>query len=100
MKSGTLLSLIHVMLALVLAPFLLSVINRTKALYSGRQGQRWLQPYYDLWRLLRKGALSITLDAVGLSTIARTIEQAGVAQAVDRLSMDGLLALWQPTASN
>src|SRR4051794_11750641 len=45
-------------------------------------------------------AVSITLDAVGLSTIARNIEQAGVTQAVDRLSLEGMLALWQPVGSN
>ena len=27
-------------------------------------------------------------------------ERSGVGQAVDRLSMDGMLALWQPAASN
>jgi protease-4 len=58
-----------------------------------------LQPRFSDLPFLRTAA-SITLDAVGLSTIARNIEQAGVTQAVDRLSMDGLLALWQPTASN
>jgi formate hydrogenlyase subunit 4 len=57
MKFGGVLSVLHLLLALVLAPFLLSVINRTKALYAGRRGQPWLQPYYDLWRLVRKGAV-------------------------------------------
>ena len=57
MKTGTLLSVVHVLLALVVAPFLMSIINRTKALYAGRNGQPWLQPYSDLWRLLRKGAV-------------------------------------------
>jgi protease IV len=47
-----------------------------------------------------RAATSITLDAIGLSGFARRIEQAGVTQAVDRLSMDGMLALWQPAASN
>jgi len=32
--------------------------------------------------------------------IARQIEQAGVAQAVDRLSLDGMLALWRPAGTN
>src|SRR5712692_11274773 len=50
-------SLLPLILALVAAPFLLSVINRTKALFSGRVGQPWLQPYHDLWKLLRKGAV-------------------------------------------
>ncbi|MDB5307527.1 MAG: respiratory-chain dehydrogenase subunit 1 [Gemmataceae bacterium] len=57
MTIGGAVSFAHVALALVLAPFLLSVINRTKAAYAGRRGQPWLQPYYDLGRLLRKGAV-------------------------------------------
>src|SRR6202166_1724425 len=47
-----------------------------------------------------KTAASLTLDALGFSAIARRIEQAGVAQAVDRLSLDGMLALWQPAGTH
>ncbi len=47
-----------------------------------------------------KTAASITLDALGLSGIARQIEHTGVAQAVDRFSMDGMLALWLPAGTN
>jgi formate hydrogenlyase subunit 4 len=50
-------SLVPPALALVLAPLLLGVINRTKALFAGRRGQPLLQPYRDLWKLLRKGAV-------------------------------------------
>jgi formate hydrogenlyase subunit 4 len=50
-------SLLHLAIALAGAPFLLSIINRTKALFSGRVGQPWLQPYYDIWKLLHKGAV-------------------------------------------
>jgi formate hydrogenlyase subunit 4 len=39
------------------APLLLGVINRTKALFAGRVGQPLLQPYHDLGKLLRKGAV-------------------------------------------
>ena len=42
--------------ALLGAPFLLAVINRTKAFVAGRRGQPLLQPYYNLAKLLRKGA--------------------------------------------
>ena len=41
---------------LLLAPFLLTVINRVKAFFAGRRGQPLLQPYFDLWKLLGKGA--------------------------------------------
>src|SRR2546430_5021547 len=47
-----------------------------------------------------RAAASVTLDALGLSTIARNIEQGGVTQAVDRLGLDGMLALWHPVGSN
>jgi formate hydrogenlyase subunit 4 len=43
--------------ALVLAPLLTGIINRTKAGFAGRQGPPLLQSYYDLAKLLRKGAV-------------------------------------------
>ncbi len=43
--------------ALLLSPLLLGVINRTKALAAGRRGPPLAQVYYDLWRLLNKGAI-------------------------------------------
>lgn len=50
-------SLLPTLLALVLSPLLLGVINRTKALVAGRVGQPFLQVYFDLWKLLHKGAV-------------------------------------------
>jgi protease-4 len=58
-----------------------------------------LAPRFGDLTFLRTAA-SITLDALGFNGIARQIEQAGLAQAVDRLSLDGLLALWQPAGTN
>jgi formate hydrogenlyase subunit 4 len=46
-----------VVLALALAPLLQGVIHRVKALVAGRTGAPLLQPYRDLARLLRKGAV-------------------------------------------
>jgi len=43
--------------AIILAPLLSGVINRTKALYGGRKGQPLFQAYYDLFKLLNKGAV-------------------------------------------
>lgn len=48
---------IHMFLALLLAPLLLGVINRTKARIAGRDGAPLLQLYFDLWKLLHKGAV-------------------------------------------
>lgn len=50
-------SLIPPVLGLLLAPLMLGVINRTKALFAGRTGQPLLQAYFDIWKLLRKGAV-------------------------------------------
>jgi len=50
-------SLANVAFALGCAPFLMGVINRTKAIFAGRQGQPLLQTYYEIWRLLHKGAV-------------------------------------------
>jgi len=43
-------------------------------------------------------ATAMVLDAVGLSSIAQRIE--GSVQAVERLNLDGLLALWHPPVGN
>ena len=48
---------INFVLALLFAPVLLGVINKTKAFFAGRKGQPLLQAYYDLWKLLHKGAV-------------------------------------------
>jgi formate hydrogenlyase subunit 4 len=54
---STLASITHVVCALLLAPLLSGVINRVKAWFAGRCGPPLLQPYYDLWKLLHKGAV-------------------------------------------
>src|SRR5436309_2622818 len=50
-------SVVPPLLALVFAPLLLGIIHRTKAVVAGRVGQPLLQLYYDLWKLLQKGAV-------------------------------------------
>jgi formate hydrogenlyase subunit 4 len=42
---------------LLFPPLLLGVITRTKAVFAGRTGAPLLQPYHDLWKLLRKGSV-------------------------------------------
>jgi protease-4 len=58
-----------------------------------------LSPRFGDLTFLRSAA-AVTLDALGLSAIARQIEQSGMAQAVDRFGLDGMLALWHPVAAN
>src|SRR5438477_8125825 len=58
--NTTLHNTIHILLALLLPPLLLGVINRIKAMFAGRNGQPLLQPYYDLIKLLQKGSVFST----------------------------------------
>jgi protease IV len=58
-----------------------------------------LNPRFGDLTFLRTAA-SLTLDALGLPSIARKLDQAGVLEAVDRLGLDGMLALWQPANTN
>jgi formate hydrogenlyase subunit 4 len=51
---------LHLALLLLLPPLLPGVINRVKSIAAGRRGPPVLQPYFDLWRLLRKGAVYST----------------------------------------
>ncbi len=45
-------------------------------------------------------ATAAALDAAGLATLARGIDDLGAMQAVERLNLDGLLALWHPAGAN
>jgi formate hydrogenlyase subunit 4 len=50
-------TLLLLVLYLALPPLLVGVVNRVKAVFSGRQGPPLWQIYADLWRLARKGAV-------------------------------------------
>ena len=41
-----------------------------------------------------------TLEAVGLGSFAHRLEEWGAVQAIDRLNLDGLLALWHPSTAD
>jgi protease-4 len=58
-----------------------------------------LSPRFGDLTFLRATA-SLTLDALGFGSIARQIERTGMAQSLDQLGLDGMLALWQPAATN
>jgi protease IV len=57
-----------------------------------------LQPRFGEFSFLHVAAW--TFEAVGLNVIAHRIEEWGAVQAVERLNLDGLLALWHPPSSN
>ena len=54
--------------------------------------------FSDLTMLHLAGA--VMLEAVGLGSFARRIEEWGSIRAVERLNLDGLLALWHPPLSD
>jgi protease-4 len=58
-----------------------------------------LDPKFGDLTFLRTAA-AVSLDALGLSGMARRVEQAGVTRAVESMSLDGMLALWRPAGSN
>jgi protease IV len=45
-------------------------------------------------------AIVTSLDAAGLGSFARRFEEWGAVQAIERLNLDGLLALWHPPTAN
>ncbi|MDX9703576.1 MAG: NADH-quinone oxidoreductase subunit H [Candidatus Auribacterota bacterium] len=47
----------QLILIFLISPFLFGVINRIKAFFAGRKGIPLLQTYYDIFKLLRKGAV-------------------------------------------
>ncbi|MGB8071459.1 MAG: signal peptide peptidase SppA [Pseudolabrys sp.] len=57
-----------------------------------------LQPRFSELSFLHLAAW--TFEAMGLSAIAHRIEEWGGVQAIERLNLDGLLALWHPPVSN
>ena len=50
-------ALLHILLVLLLAPLFPGIINRVKARFAGRQGASLFQLYFDLAKLLKKGAV-------------------------------------------
>ena len=54
-------SFVPPLLALVLSPLLWGIINRTKAIFAGRNGPPFMQLYYDMFKLLCKGAVYSTV---------------------------------------
>jgi formate hydrogenlyase subunit 4 len=60
MEKVMLTSLLSPAAALVCAPFLFGIIARTRAFFGGRKGPPLLQMYYDIGKLLRKGAVYST----------------------------------------
>lgn len=58
-----------------------------------------LTPRFSEFSFLHLAAVSL-LDMAGLDGLARRVEQSGAFSAVEKLNLDGLLALWHPSPGN
>ena len=58
-----------------------------------------LKPRFSDLPFLHVAAMSV-LDAIGLGSLAGRFKDWGAIQAVERLNLDGLLALWHPPVTN
>jgi formate hydrogenlyase subunit 4 len=85
-------SLFHVLALLALPPLLIGVVNRTKAIFAGRKGPPLLQAYWDLAKLLRKGAV-YSRTTSWVFRAGPIVGLAAVASAGLLLSMGGAPAL-------
>jgi protease-4 len=58
-----------------------------------------MTPRFGDLPFLRIAAMKL-FDTVGLGALARLVEDWGAVQAIERLNLDGLLALWHPPTTN
>ncbi|HVV99566.1 MAG TPA: NADH-quinone oxidoreductase subunit H, partial [Planctomycetaceae bacterium] len=88
---------LHILVAAVFPPLLVGTINKTKAQFAGRRGPPLLQPYYDIWRLVRKGSVFSTTTTwvfrlgpvLGLSTTILAVLMIPLGEAWAPLSFTG-----------
>ena len=85
-------TLLHLAAFLALPPLLLGIVNRTKAVVAGRKGQPLLQGYFDLAKLLRKGAV-YSRTTTWVFRAGPVVGLAAVASAGLLLAMGGAPAL-------
>ena len=88
---------VHILVAALMPPLLLGVINKTKAWFAGRVGPPFLQPYYDLLRLIQKGSVFSTTTTwvfrfgpvVGLAAVAVAVMMIPLGHASAPLNFKG-----------
>ncbi len=85
-------ALFHLAALLALPPLVLGIVNRTKAIFAGRKGPPLLQAYWDLAKLLRKGAV-YSRTTSWVFRAGPIVGLAAVASAGLLLSMGGAPAL-------
>jgi len=93
MSLSFLFRLIFFIASLLAAPLLLGLIVRVKSFFAGRKGQPLLQPYYDLQRLWRKGAV-YSKSTSPIFYLAPMISLAAILAALALLPLPGYGALF------
>ena len=68
---------ISLLISLLICPLLPGIINKVKAFFAGRRGPRLLQLYYDLGKLLCKGAV-FSHTTSGVLQLAPVVSLAGL----------------------
>jgi len=75
-------------------------LQKEKGIDAGTRITDWsLKPRLSDLPFLHLAAAG-ALDVIGLSSVARRIETSGMIQTIERLNLDGLLALWHPSSQN
>jgi protease-4 len=75
-------------------------LEKEKGVPADLKVRDWkLRPRFGDLSFLHLAAV-VTLKALGLDSLAQRIEAASTVQAIERLNLDGLLALWHPPATN
>lgn len=74
-------------------------LEKEKGVPADLKVRDWkLKPRFGDLSFLHLAAV-VTLKALGLDSIAQRIEAASTVQAIERLNLDGLLALWHPATN-
>lgn len=81
MNNNPTIWLVAVFVAIVGCPLIPGIINKTKAFFAGRHGAPVLQLYYDLAKLLKKGAI-VSTTSCGLVRMAPVIGVVGTIAAL------------------
>ena len=79
---------------ILFSPFLLGVIGKTKAFFAGRIGPPFLQPYYDIFKLIQKGSV-YSLTTTWIFRAAPLISMSAVLTASILIPFGGLKAPMQ-----
>ena len=78
----------------------IAYLAREKGIKADTPVRDWqLKPRFSDLSILHLG-VALLLDAAGLNSLAERVGSLGALQAVERLNLDGLLALWHPPAPN